>query len=68
PEHRRIDRRRARVRCVAARGAVSLEMVATRNFHDYGVNRVVNLVHEVFLYLQEHRPEYLWTNFAAPEE
>ena len=68
PEHRRIDRRRARVRCVAARGAVSLELVATRNFHDYGVNRVVNLVHEVFLYLQEHRPEYLWTNFAAPEE
>ena len=68
PEHRRIDRRRARVRCVAARRAVSLELVATRNFHDYGVNRVVNLVHEVFLYLQEHRPEYLWTNFAAPEE
>lgn len=68
PGHRRVDRRRARVRCVAARGAVSLELVATRNFHDYGVNRVVNLVHEVFLYLQEHRPEYLWTNFAAPEE
>ena len=68
PDHRRIDRRRARVRCVPARGAVSLELVATRNFHDYGVNRVVNLVHEVFLYLQEHRPEYLWTNFAAPEE
>ena len=68
PDHRRIDRRRARVRCVAARGAVSLELVATRNFHDYGVNRVVNLVHEVFLYLQEYRPEYLWANFAAPEE
>ena len=68
PDHRRIDPRRARARCVAARKAVSLELVATRNFHDYGVNRVVNLVHEVFLYLQEHRPEYLWTNFAAPEE
>ena len=68
PDHRRIDRRRARARCVAARGAVSLELVATRNFHDYGVNRVVNLVHEVFLYLQECRPEYLWANFAAPEE
>ena len=68
PDHRRIDRRRARVRCVARRGAVSLELVATRNFHDYGVNRVVNLVHEVFLYLQEYRPEYLWAHFAAPEE
>ena len=68
PGHRRIDRRRARARCVAARGAVSLELVAMRNFHDYGVNRVVNLVHEVFLYLQEYRPEYMWANFAAPEE
>ena len=68
PGHRRVDRRRARVRCIAARGAVSIELVATRNFHDYGVNRVVNLVHEIFLYLQEHRPEYLWANFAVPEE
>ncbi len=68
PPHRRVDRRRARVRCIAARGAVSVELVATRNFHDYGVNRVVNLVHEIFLYLQEYQPEYLWTNFAAPEE
>ncbi len=68
PEHRRIERRRARVRCIAAGGAVSVELVATRNFHDYGVNRVVNLVHEIFLYLQEYRPEYLWANFAAPEE
>ena len=68
PEHRRVERRRARVRCIPARGAVSVELIATRNFHDYGVNRVVNLVHEIFLYLQEYRPEYLWTNFAAPEE
>ncbi len=68
PRHRRVDRRRARVRCFAARGAVSVELVATRNFHDYGVNRVVNLVHEIFLYLQEYRPEYLWASFAAPEE
>jgi hypothetical protein len=68
PEHRRVERRRARVRCIPARGTVSVELVATRNFHDYGVNRVVNLVHEIFLYLQEYRPEYLWANFAAPEE
>ena len=68
PQHRRVDPRRARVRCVAARGGVSVELVATRNFHDYGVNRVVNLVHEIFLYLQQYQPEYLWTSFAAPEE
>ena len=68
PAHRRVDRRRARIRCVLSRGAVSLELVATRNHHEYGVNRVVNLVHEIFVYLHAYHPEYMWQNFDAPEE
>jgi hypothetical protein len=68
PAHRRVDRRRARVRCPLSRGAMSLELVATRNHHEYGVNRVVNLVHEIFLYLHAYQPEYMWENFDVPEE
>ena len=68
PVHRRVDRRRARIRSVFSRGAVSVELVATRNHHEYGVNRVVNLVHEIFLYLHAYQPEYMWGNFDAPEE
>ena len=68
PAHRRVDRRRARIRCVLSRGAVSLELVATRNHHEYGVNRVVNLVHEIFVFLHACHPEYMWENFDAPEE
>ena len=68
PAHRRVNRRRARVRCVLSRGSVSLELVATRNHHEYGVNRVVNLVHEMFVYLHAYHPEYMWENFEAPEE
>ena len=68
PLHRRVDRRRARIRSVFSRGAVSVELVATRNHHEYGVNRVVNLVHEIFLYLHAYQPEYMWENFDAPEE
>ncbi len=68
PAHRRVDRRRARIRCVLSRGTVSLELVATRNHHEYGVNRVVNLVHEVFMFLHAYHPEYMWENFGAPEE
>ena len=68
PDHRRVDRRRATIRCVLSRGAVSLELVATRNHHEYGVNRVVNLVHEIFVYLHTYYPEYMWENLDAPEE
>ena len=68
PAHRRVDRRRARIRCVASRGSASVELVATRNHHEYGVNRVVNLTHETFLYLHTYQPEYMWENFDAPQE
>ena len=68
PPHRRVDPRRARIRCVSTRGAVSVELVATRNHHEYGVNRVVNLAHEIFLYLHEYQPEYTWKNFDTLEE
>ena len=68
PAHRRVDRRRARIRCVLSRGAVSLELVATRNHHEYGVTRVVNLVHEIFVFLHAYHPEYMWKSFDAPEE
>lgn len=68
PPHRRVDRRRARIRCVSARRIASVELVATRNHHEYGVNKVINLVHEIFLYLHAYRPEYMWDNFDAPQE
>ena len=47
---------------------VSVELVATRNHHEYGVNRVVNLAHEIFLYLHTYQPEYMWKHFDAPQE
>jgi len=68
PDHRRVDRRRARARTVPRRGEVSLELVATRNHHEYGVQKLVNLVHEVFLHLHAYHPEYMWEHFDAPQE
>ena len=53
---------------MASRGSASIELVATRNHHEYGVNRVVNLTHEIFLYLHTYQPEYMWENFDAPQE
>ena len=68
PAHRRVDPERAGVRCFVRRSAVSIEVLARENQHAYGVNRAVNLVHEVFMHLHAYFPEYPWENFDAPQE
>ncbi len=68
PEHRRVDPDRAAVGCSVRRGALSVQVVARPGHHGYGVNRAVNLVHEIFVHLQVHFPEYMWENFDAPQE
>ena len=68
PPHRRVDPERAEVRCFVRRSALSLEVVAREHHHGYGVNRAVNLVHEIFMHLHTYFPEYMWENFDAPQE
>ncbi len=68
PEHRRIDRRRAEVSCSNRGGFVSLSLKVKNNQYAYGVNRIVNLVHELFLRLRDAYPEYLAENFDVPQE
>ncbi|MGE0132207.1 MAG: hypothetical protein AB7U82_29345 [Blastocatellales bacterium] len=68
PEHRRIDRRRAEVSCANRGGFVSISLKVKNNQYAYGVNRIVNLAHELFLHLREAYPEYLVENFDVPQE
>lgn len=68
PAHRRVDPARAGVRCFVRRSALSLEVVAREHHHGYGVNRAVNLVHEIVMHLHTYFPEYMWENFDAPQE
>jgi hypothetical protein len=68
PDHRRIDRKRAEVSCTNRGGSVSLSLKVKRNQYAYGVNRIVNLVHELFIYLRDSHPEYLLENFDVPQE
>jgi hypothetical protein len=68
PEHRRIDRKRAEVSCANRGGFVSVALKVKNNQYAYGVNRIVNLAHELFLHLRERRPEYLMENFDVPQE
>ncbi len=68
PDHRRIDRRRAEVTCTNRGGFVSISLQVKNNQYAYGVNRIVNLVHELFVHLRDAHPEYLVENFDVPQE
>jgi hypothetical protein len=68
PDHRRIDRRRAEVSCTNRGGFVSVSLKVRNNQYAYGVNRVVNLIHELFIHLRDAYPEYLAENFDVPQE
>ena len=68
PAHRRIDRRRAEVSCYNRGGSVSISLKVKNNQYAYGVKRIVNLVHELFLHLRDAYPDYLVENFDAPHE
>jgi hypothetical protein len=68
PEHRRIDPRRALARATNRRGVVSIAIEVQDNEFAYGVNRTVNLVHELFVHLRDAWPEYLMEHFDAPRE
>jgi hypothetical protein len=68
PDHRRVDPRRAQASCYNRGGFVSISLEVKNNQYAYGVNRIVNLVHEIFLHLRDLHPDYLAENFDVPQE
>ena len=68
PEHRRIDPARASVSAMVRQGDLRLKVSAEPGQHAYGANRVVNLLHEVYLHLSAYFPEYLWEHYDAPQD
>lgn len=68
PSHRRIDRRRAEVACVNTRGSVSIALAVKKNQYAYGLNRLVNLVHDLFFHLRASYDDYMCESFGARRE
>jgi hypothetical protein len=68
PKHRRIDGRYAEVFCRNRRGVVSLELRVKNDRYAYGLNKLVNLAHEIFVQLGDSYAEYMTENFDAPQE
>lgn len=68
PDHRRVDRRRAEAVCSNRGGVVSISLKVKNNQYAYGVNKLVNLIHELFVHLRNAHPDYLVENFDIPQE
>ena len=68
PRHRRIDPKRAGASCSNWRGDVSISLKIRKHDYSYGVNKLVNLVHELFVHLRDAHPEYLAENFDVRQE
>lgn len=69
PEHRRIDPRRARVRCTNRGGKVSVRLELKDSSYEYGVRKALKLVNEIFLsFLAGPYDHYMVETFGAPEE
>jgi hypothetical protein len=68
PEHRRIDPDRATVTPRLRDGVMSLELTLAAEDYEYGARKLVNLAHEMFLFLSEYWADYMWENFELNME
>jgi hypothetical protein len=68
PEYRRVDPARAALTCSNRQDHLSVTIAVKRDHYEYAVNRMVNVAHELFVYLRSTWPEYLMEYFNEPEE
>ena len=68
PAHRRIDSKRADAKCQNRGACASVSITVKNNQYAYGTRKLVNLVHEAFLMINEQFTEYLYEHFDLPEE
>jgi len=68
PDHRRIDPKRAEAFCINRNGKVSIGLKVKKKQYDYALNRLVNLIHELFVRLNDLHPDYMCENFNVPQE
>lgn len=68
PKHRRVDARHAEVFCNNRQGDVSIVLRVKNNHYAYGLNKLVNLAHEIFVNLSDSYADYMAENFDVPQE
>jgi hypothetical protein len=71
PEHRRVDPQRMTALARARDGLVSLELTlveADCEAYAIGARKIINLAHELFLFMNEYWADYMWQTFRLGME
>ena len=68
PDHRRVDAARGVVTSRTRSGVVSVEMTVRGDEYQYATRKLIQVVHEVFLFLNEYWAEYMWKSFQLTME
>jgi hypothetical protein len=68
PEYRRVHPARAALTCSNRRDYLSIAIAVKKDDYQYAINKMVNVAHELFVYLRSDWPEYLVEYFNEPEE
>lgn len=68
PEHRRVDPQLATAAARLRDGVVSLELTLEGGDYAYGARKIINLAHELFLFMNEYWADYMWENFRLNME
>jgi len=68
PAYRRIERSSAEVHFVKKGANVSLVFQVKRNQYRYGVDKIIDLISWIHIYLQREHQEYLWRVMGEPED
>jgi hypothetical protein len=68
PSHRRVDKNRAEIVCTNRRGSISLSLKVKNQQYRYCLNKIINLVHELFVHLGDSYDDYMCETFEARQE
>src|SRR5262245_38842997 len=68
PDHRRVDPARGVVTSRTRSGVLSIDMALRGEEYEYATRKLVQVVHEVFLFLNEYWAEYMWKSFQLTME
>ena len=69
PEHRRVDPARAHAAVRLRDGTLSLTLKAESDAdYEYCTRKIINVTHELFLFMNEYWAAYMWENFQMNME
>lgn len=68
PEHRRVDSARCNILCPVRAGRLTLALEVRGADWEYATRKLVNLIHEAYIYMRRNWPDYSHQKLGATPE